>query len=35
MEYTVKVGNEERHYIPVSCTYAVKISYSEFPDGCS
>jgi len=30
IEYTVKVGNEERHYVPTSCAYAVKISYSEF-----
>ncbi len=30
MEYSVKIGNEERHYIPVACTYAVKIAYSEF-----
>jgi hypothetical protein len=29
-EYAVRVGAEERHYVTVSCTYPVKLLFSEF-----
>ncbi len=29
-EYAVKVGTEERYYATASCTYPVKLSFSEF-----
>jgi hypothetical protein len=28
--YDVRVGNEQRRYVPLSCTYPVKVVFSEF-----